>query len=125
MILAFRKRNGERETPDGQGQELFEWSQTERRRFPHIALGLYLAAATAGLAKGMDGVYAMMEPRLARHLRFAGIKFIQVGDAIEFQGKRAPFYITRQSLFQNLVRPLRGLLFAIGDDLDIKVRKMK
>ena len=65
----------------------------------------------------------MMEPRLARHLRFAGIKFEQVGDPIEFRGKRAPYYITRQSLMKNLVKPLRGLLFAIADDMSVNLKK--
>ena len=123
LLSTFRKRAGERETPDGQGKELFEWNQTERRRFPHIALGLYLSAATAGMAHGMNGVYAMMEPRLARHLRFAGIKFEQVGDPIEFRGKRAPYYISRETLLSNLVKPLRGLLYAIADDLEIDLKK--
>jgi N-acyl amino acid synthase of PEP-CTERM/exosortase system len=123
LLHMFRKRAGERETPDGQGQELFEWSQTERRRFPHIALGLYLSAATAGLSQGMTGVYAMMEPRLARHLRFAGIKFEQVGDPIEFRGKRAPYYISRDTLLKSLVKPLRGLLYAIADDLKVNLKK--
>jgi len=123
LLQMFRKRAGERDTPDGQGQELFEWSQTERRRFPHIALGLYLSAATAGLSQGMTGVYAMMEPRLARHLRFAGIKFEQVGDPIEFRGKRAPYYISREILLKSLVKPLRGLLYAIADDMHINLKK--
>lgn len=123
LLQTFRKRAGERDTPDGQGRELFEWSQTERRRFPHIALGLYLSAAAAGLSEGMHGVYAMMEPRLARHLRFAGIKFEQVGDPIEFRGKRAPYYISRETLLKSLVKPLRGLLYAIAEDMDINLKK--
>jgi len=118
----FRKRAGENETPDGLGKELFEWNQTERRRFPHIALGLYLSAAAAGLSEGMSGVYAMMEPRLARHLKFAGINFVQVGDPIEFRGKRAPYYISREILLKNLDKPLRGLLYAVADDMNINLK---
>ncbi len=123
LLSTFRKRAGERDTPDGQGKELFQWNQTERRRFPHIALGLYLSAATAGLAHGMTGVYAMMEPRLARHLRFAGIQFEQVGDPVNFRGIRAPYYISRESIMKHLVKPLRGLLHAIADDMDVNLKK--
>lgn len=117
----FRRRPGEQDTPDGHGPNLFQWTQDDRRRFPHIALGLYLAAATIGLSEGMDGVYAMMEPRLARHLHYGGIFFEQVGEAVEFRGKRAPFYISRAMLFEHLSPPLRGLLDAIAEDLCVRV----
>lgn len=117
----FRRRSGEQHNPEGHGEHLFEWTQDERRRFPHIALGLYLGASAVGLADGATGVYAMMEPRLARHLRFAGIRFEQVGEPIEFRGLRAPYYISRRALFRYLSRPLRKLLFAIADDLSLSV----
>lgn len=117
----FRRRAAERLDPAGHGEHLFEWTQTERRRFPHIALGLYLGASAVGLAAGADGVYAMMEPRLARHLRFAGIRFEQVGEPISFRGVRAPYYISRRSLLRHLSRPLRKLLFAIAEDMDLEV----
>ena len=117
----FRRRRGEQNNPEGHGEQLFEWTQDERRRFPHIALGLYLGASAVGLADGATGVYAMMEPRLARHLKFAGIRFEQVGEPIDFRGLRAPFYISRKALFRYLSRPLRKLLFAISDDLQLGI----
>ncbi len=117
----FRRRANEHNSPEGHGGQLFSWSQSERRRFPHIALGLYLGASAVGLADGATGVYAMMEPRLARHLRFAGIHFEQVGEPIEFRGRRAPYYIARKTLFRHLRRPLKKLLFAIADDMQLKV----
>lgn len=117
----FRKRKGERQDPAGHGPELFKWSQDERRRFPHTALGLYLGASAIGLADGAQGMYAMMEPRLARHLRFAGIRFEQVGEPIEFRGLRAPYYISRKTLFRYLSRPLRKLLSAIAEDMHLDV----
>lgn len=117
----FRRRPGERDTPEGQGTELFQWTQDDRRRFPHIALGLYLAAAAVGLSQGMQGVYAMMEPRLARHLHFGGIYFEQAGQAVEFRGQRAPFYISRAALFEHLTAPLSALLAAIAEDLGVRL----
>jgi N-acyl amino acid synthase of PEP-CTERM/exosortase system len=118
---AFRRRSTEHSNPEGHGEHLFEWTQDERRRFPHIALGLYLGASAVGLADGASGVYAMMEPRLARHLSFAGIRFEQVGHPIDFRGLRAPYFISRKSLFRHLSRPLRKLLFAIAEDMRLRV----
>jgi len=117
----FRKRASEHKSPDGHGEHLFEWTQTERRRFPHIALGLYLGASAVGLADGATGVYAMMEPRLARHLRFAGIRFEQVGEPISFRGLRAPYFISRSLLFKHLSKPLKKLLYAIAEELKLDV----
>lgn len=117
----FRRRSQENANPEGHGAHLFEWTQDERRRFPHIALGLYLGASAVGLADGASGVYAMMEPRLARHLSFAGICFEQVGEPIEFRGLRAPYYISRRALFKHLSRPLRKLLFAIAEDMGLQL----
>lgn len=117
----FRRRSGEKHTPDGHGEHLFEWTQDERRRFPHIALGLYLGASAVGLADGASGVYAMMEPRLARHLRFAGIRFEQVGEPIKFRGLRAPYYISRKMLLRHISKPLHKLLLAVADDLHLKI----
>lgn len=117
----FRRRTGEQTNPDGHGPNLFEWTQDERRRFPHIALGLYLGASAVGLADGATGVYAMMEPRLARHLRFAGIRFEQVGESSDLHGIRAPYFISRKALFRYLSRPLRNLLFAIAEDMQVDI----
>lgn len=117
----FRRRPGERNNPEGHGPELPKWSQDERRRFPHISLGLYLGASAVGLADGARGVYAMMEPRLARHLRFAGIHFEQIGEPVNFRGLRAPYYISRESLFRHLRQPLRKLLHAIANDMSLNL----
>ncbi|MCB1859239.1 MAG: PEP-CTERM/exosortase system-associated acyltransferase [Gammaproteobacteria bacterium] len=114
----FRRRAGEEKTPDGMGETLFSLQQTERRRFPHIALGLYLGAASIGLDQGLDSVFAMMEPRLARHLRLTGIQFRQVGEVLDYHGPRAPFHITRDGLFQSLRPELVELLDAIKEDLN-------
>ncbi len=119
IISQFRKRPAESKTPDGIGKQLFEMKQDERRRFPHIALGLYLGAASVGLSSGLDGVFAMMEPRLARHLKLVGIHFQQVGTVMDFHGPRAPFYITRAGLFDKLRPELAELLEVIEDDLHI------
>ncbi len=119
IISEYRRRPAEEKTPDGMGTDLFQMKQDERRRFPHIALGLYLGAASIGLGSGLDGVFAMMEPRLARHLRLVGIQFLQVGKVIDHHGPRAPFYITRAGLFDKLRPELRDLLEAIEEDLQI------
>jgi N-acyl amino acid synthase of PEP-CTERM/exosortase system len=115
----FRRRPGESDSPSGFRKESAPVAPEERRRFPHIALGLYLGAASIGIGEGLTGVFAMMEPRLARVLRILGIHFQQVGKTLEHRGTRAPFYISRESLFTHLPPDLRALLEAIEEDLGI------
>jgi len=85
-------------------------SDDARKLFPSVALGLYLAITAMGLNKGLDGVFAMMEPRLARQLRRFGIHFEQVGQPVEHRGTRVPYFISRSALMDNLKVDCRALL---------------
>jgi N-acyl amino acid synthase of PEP-CTERM/exosortase system len=119
IIKEFRRRPGEADTPSGFSHGSIEKTSEDRRTFPHIALGLYLGAASIGIGEGLSGVFAMMEPRLARVLRILGIHFQQVGGTVEHRGTRAPFYITREGLDKHLRPELQALLEAIEDDLEV------
>ena len=102
----FRRRKGEKGQPfvveDSRGRFGFP-------NFPYIAVGLYMAAAASCDARGMGTVIVMMEPRLARHLSRFGILFEQIGDVIEFHGKRAPYQISLDIFFANIKPPIRAL----------------
>lgn len=113
----FRRRRGESKFPDGGSEAIDDPDMDERRRFPSVALGLYVAITAMGLNQGLDGVFAMMEPRLARQLRRFGILFEQAGDPVEHRGIRAPFYISRDNLFNNLKPEFMELLHNIQDQL--------
>lgn len=93
------------------------YSETELRCFPFIAIGLYMASATMAIDTGINHVYVMMEPRLARSMKFVGIKFIQIGDAIEYHGKRAPYYINPHIFLENLSPGFVSLYQSIRDDI--------
>lgn len=94
----------------------------DHRHFPYIAVGLYLAAAAIGLDAGLEGVFAMMEPRLARHLRRFGFEFQQAGEVVDYHGERAAFYISRDQLFRHLDAEMYGLLEGIRHDLAATAR---
>ena len=93
------------------------YSETELRCFPFIAIGLYMAAATMAIDTGINHVYVMMEPRLARSMKFVGIQFIQIGEAIEYHGKRAPYYINPHIFLDNLSPGFISLYQSIRDDI--------
>jgi N-acyl amino acid synthase of PEP-CTERM/exosortase system len=62
-------------------------------------------------------VFVMMEPRLARSLQFVGIMFKQLGQPIEFHGKRAAYYIDSRELKKTLSPGYLKLLQTVEKDL--------
>lgn len=119
----FRKRRGESQSPYGITKSPENSHPPNQRRFPSIPIGLYLAISAVGLLEGLDAVFAMMEPRLARHLRHFGIGFAQVGPVVDYHGERAPFYLTRDSLFESLRPEFRQLLDYLQEELEPAIKK--
>ena len=115
VLSSFRHRVGERNKPNTDIEDPGTAKAHERRRFPHIALGLYLAAGAMGIAEGKTCVYAMMEPKLARRLRIFGIKFEQLAEPIEHRGLRAPFMVTRENFSGGFAPPMAALLEHISE----------
>ena len=110
VLSSFRHRSGERNKPNTDIEDPTKAKPDERRRFPHIALGLYLAAGAMGIAEGKTCVLAMMEPKLARRLRIFGIKFEQLAEPVEHRGLRAPFIVTKENFTDGLAPPMSALL---------------
>lgn len=80
------------------------------RRYPLVAMGLFVAATALALNAGLEQVVVVMEPRLARLLASGGLPFRQVGDIIHYRGRRAPFRIRRADLAGGLHPQCRRLL---------------
>ncbi len=115
---AFRKREVDKFAGAATGAiNEKQYSETELRCFPYIAVCLYLSAAAMSLKTKRFHVFVMMEPRLARSLSFVGIMFRQLGDTIEFHGKRAPYYVDSRELRRTLSPGYLKLLQAIEKSL--------
>jgi len=106
VTSTFRRRRGEKTNPHGINMERFakEISEEEMRFFPFIAVALYMACGTIAIEQGVNYVFAMMEPRLAKHLSRFGIQFTQYGNTMEYHGQRALFIIDKDTL-QNKMKP--------------------
>lgn len=112
----FRRRAGEQQSPLGLAAE--SESDLDSRHYPMVAMGLFLGASALALNLGLDRVYVMMEPRLARLLRSCGIVFTQIGDIIDYHGRRGPFVITGEGLY----RTLAGSALELLEDLRERLR---
>ena len=116
--LAFRKRQVDQFTGGATGainEQAF--STQELRFFPYIAICLYMSAVAMCYKTRRVHIFVMMEPRLARSLNFVGIKFTQIGEPIEYHGKRAPFYIDAREVRKTLSTGYRKLLSMIEKEL--------
>lgn len=99
------------------------YSERELRCFPFIAVGLYLSAASVTMNLGIKHCFVMMEPRLARSLRFVGIPFQKVGPIVDYHGRRAPYYISRELLMGGLSPGFKNMLSMIEHDINEQFRK--
>lgn len=118
VISAFRHRPGEQNIPETSIEADRRLDPRGRRRFPHIALGLYLAAAAVSMSRELRVVLAMMEPKLARRLRIFGITFEQVAEPIEHHGVRAAYRLTKESFESGLSPPLKELFKIIRGKIE-------
>lgn len=93
------------------------YSEIELRCFPFIAIGLYMAGASIALKAGFKHAFVMMEPKLARSMKFVGIKFVQIGKPVDYHGIRAPYYINAEIFFSNLNNGLKNLYIEIEKEI--------
>lgn len=119
VLDTFRRRAKERNVPyvvtEAETENVF--SEDERRNFPNIAIGLYLAAlALSGLCNH-KGVFVMMETRLSRRLTKFGFPFKQAGDEMDYHGVRALFYLDKDDFYSNLSDELLALYEIIYSDI--------
>lgn len=113
----FRKRAGESGVSHTVESPANSAGNKEKRLFPYISVGLYLASAACGILHNLDCSFVMIEPRLAIALRRVGIRFQKVGDVIDYHGLRAPHYIDREMLLNHLKPEVAGLFEHIREEI--------
>lgn len=109
VLSQFRKRKGESDIPEGLIFTPADNAQIrEKRQFPVIALSLYWVSIGTGPLFDLD-VLALIQSRLARHLKRCGIISNQIGDLVEYHGKRGLFKIEGKKFHDNLRDDVREL----------------
>lgn len=93
------------------------YTEEERRNFPNISLGLYLAAIASVDLHGLERVLVVMEPRLQRHLKRFGLIFHQISNPFELRGTRALFELPHSELTANMELPILDLYRHIRQEL--------
>ena len=107
VVSAYRRRKGEQDTEGTISQE--DFGSPERPRFPYVPVGLYLGMIAQAQRFGIDTLFVLTEPRLARHLSLLGVHIKRIGGPVEHRGKRVPSMMSVPSIvggFGPFVRPL-------------------
>lgn len=120
VVAAYRARRGEKEmhaplTDESYGTEA-------RPRFPFIIVGLYLATIELARLHGIETLFVLTEPRLARHFARLGVHVTQVGAQIEHRGIRAPSMLQVSSIIAGLNFVVRPLYEAIAEEVRAGLR---
>lgn len=118
----FRKRSGEKQVPEGlllDDRQLEELEQN-KRRFPLIALSLYLFCTSVMVEFGLD-TFTLMEPRLARHLYRYGFPSIPISSIVNYHGRRGAFLITRTGILDHLNGDAQSLFEMIQKQVSLSL----
>jgi N-acyl amino acid synthase of PEP-CTERM/exosortase system len=85
----------------------------ERRKFPYIPVGLYLGMLQMAFVQGIQNLYFLTEPHLARHFSRLGGRLEPVGEGIDHRGLRIPYRMNVREVLRGLhllVRPLKKVI---------------
>jgi N-acyl amino acid synthase of PEP-CTERM/exosortase system len=114
----FRRRAGEDNNPAGDLLSINDlrnsYYNLEQRKFPVIALSLYLTPISIAFELGID-LFILMKPRLARNLRSIGIVSHCLSNLFDYHGRQGLFLIKPTEVFQFADSNIQDLLSLIGD----------
>lgn len=82
-----------------------------------VSVALYLLATLMCVRDERYHAYVMIEPSLARILKRVGIHFVQIAEAIDFNGKRAPYYLDMRTTRATLKSDYLKLRNALDEQL--------
>lgn len=120
VIAAYRRRRGERQQPAPLSETSFV--EGERPRFPHLLVGLYLGTLELARLNGIETLFMLTEPRLAKHFARLGVKVEQIGRPVEHRGRRVPSMMKVRSIIEGLNFIVRPLYKVIAEEVRRAVR---
>jgi N-acyl amino acid synthase of PEP-CTERM/exosortase system len=115
VLGRFRRRQGEKSSAMGELPSLEAFRDRDEageRKFPVIALSLYLIPIVVALELDIE-IVVTMKPRLARHLRSIGVVSHCLSSFFDYYGKQGVFRINPREIFATEDPNLRDLIAVI------------
>lgn len=120
VVSAYRRRKGEPNTVGTVAPS--DFGSPERPRFPYLVVGLYLGMMAQARHFGLETLFLLTEPRLARHLALLGVDIKQIGTAVEHRGMRVPSMVAVNSVIDGFGPFVRPLYEAIAAEIELSYR---
>lgn len=114
VLSTFRQRKEESSTAFSLADDDFG-DRGPSTRFPFIPISLYLGAAAMARRVGVEHVFVLTDPRLAKHFVRIGFDIRTVGDQIEHRGIRVPSLLSSSKVVASL-RPMIQPLYAAVEE---------
>lgn len=107
---SFRRRSGELATPIGADSE-------DERTYPLLSVACFLSCIALADMLNIDHVIAAMEPVLPRLIRRTSIKFKEIGELIEYHGKRKTYVVHKNDVLNAIDTPTQTMIRTIEMEL--------
>jgi N-acyl amino acid synthase of PEP-CTERM/exosortase system len=117
IVGEYRRRRGEERTPGTLEDSSF--GTPDQPRFPYLLVGLYMAVFALAERHGLETLFLLVEPRLARHLNHVGIRNEQIGRGAEHRGLRVPAMMDVAYVIGHLNPRLRSIFEVVREELDL------
>jgi len=117
IVGEYRRRRGEERTPGKLEDSSF--GTPEQPRFPYLLVGLYMAVFALAERHGLEKLFLLVEPRLARHLNHVGIRNEQIGRGAEHRGLRVPAMMDVAYVIGHLNPRLRSIFEIVREELEL------
>ncbi|MFC3122186.1 PEP-CTERM/exosortase system-associated acyltransferase [Agaribacter flavus] len=99
----FRKRRQDKaDCAEQTGIDISKYNENDKRCFPFIAVGLYMACTAMFKNRNKKHIYFMADPRLGKSMQVVGLTMRQIGPEFEYVGRRVPYYIDFENFLENL-----------------------
>ncbi len=107
---AYRRRSGELATPVGAIGE-------DERAYPLLSVACFLACITLADMLNIEHVIASMEPVLPRLIKRTNIVFKEIGNLVEYHGKRKTYVVHKSDVLEAIDKPTQSMVRTIELDL--------
>ncbi|HVC10899.1 MAG TPA: PEP-CTERM/exosortase system-associated acyltransferase [Burkholderiales bacterium] len=120
VVSGYRRRLGEYREVAPLSQESF--GTRAKPRFPYLIIGLYLGTVELAALHGIESLFILTEPKLAKHFARLGVEVTPIGSAVEHRGMRVPSVMMVGNIIGGLNVFVRPLYEAIAEEVRQAVR---
>lgn len=116
ILGRYRQRQGEACQPFALETHLGEGYQL---RLPYLPVAMYLALLAVARRQGIETLFVLTEPTLARNINCLGGELTPIGGAIEHRGTRVPAMVAVAATIDGMNSYVRPFFELIANEVDV------